>query len=522
MPVRLSKPLVALAVVATLATSVAVTGAAQPATTAEDVANTALSDYGPTKKAPKGAKLPPLQSRNRWKYIGTLGKLGNNEQVVKPAIDAPETPDRVAPLTGKKSKKKSLSRPARVVKIDNVAAARPQTGINQADIVYEELVEAGATRLAAVFHSKSPSIIGPVRSARSTDIGIAVSYNRPIFANSGANSIVERLVARARLYDRGDEVTSGVYYRRGGRAPHNLYTSTARLLNTVDGGKAPKAQFAYRNKNEDLAADVPAAQTIQLRYERNKGSAVRYEWDAKLGGYRRYQGGTPHRDSAGVQVAPENVVVQIVDYVDAGMTDKFGLHLYEAQMVGKGEAFIFTNGRVVEATWTKPTLRSVTTFTDTDGNHVELTKGRTWVALVPPDGGFTFYAMRCKGQLATIAGTDGDDVLVGTDQRDVIAGGNGADEIVAGGGNDLVCGGKGDDVIFGDEGNDRLFGLGGADYLRGGDGNDFVNAGSGNDNLGGDDGVDDLRGKGGADQIYAQPDEDSIRSTTDDAIVRGR
>ncbi len=494
-------------------------GVSSTAAQESEVANTSLSDYGPTRKAPAGGRLPGrFPGASRWKYRGQLGKLGNNEQVVPPAAPPPRVPAGRAPLTGLKAK--GLDRRALIVKIDNVRPARPQTAINQADIVYEELVEAGVTRLAAVFHSKRPSLIGPVRSARSTDIGIAVSFRKPVFAFSGANSIVEKLVARARLVDRGNETFGGYFRLRGRSAPNNLYTTASRMLASAKKGKPPPAQFEYRSNKASPGPDVPTARTIQLRFVKGAGVKVRYEWDPQIGGWRRWQNGSPHRDSAGVQVAPENVIVQIVPYIDAGMTDKFNEDLYEAQMVGTGEALVFTAGHVYAATWTKSTLRSVTTYTDENGEHIKLTKGRTWVALVPP-GGVTFNSYKCKGQIATVAGTPGDDILRGTDSRDIIAGTDGSDTIFSGGGDDLVCGGKGSDRIFGEGGNDVLYGGPSADDLRGGDGADRLIGGGGNDQLRGDAGADYLRGRGGADQLYGQVEVDNIAPGKGDVVVRG-
>lgn len=495
-------------------------GAPSGAQTEPDLSAPALDDYGPTGRAPSGGVLGDRASgSNRWRYRGTLGTLGNNEQVVPPVVDPPvDDPDR-APLTGRNAG--SLDHRAVVVKIDNVELARPPVNINQADIIYEELVEAGFTRLAAVFHSNRPTFVGPVRSARSTDIGIAVSYNRPIFAFSGANSIFGRLVANARLVDRGAE-THGELYRRAGSkpAPHNLFTSIPSLLNSASEGSPPDPQFAYRGPSDSIAADVPTAHTIRLRYLAGEGVPIRFEWDADRKVWERWQNGSAHRDSAGVQIAPQNVVVQIVPYADAGLTDKFREDLYEAQMVGTGEALVFTNGHVYEATWTRPTLRSVTTYTDADGNHILLTKGQTWVALVPP-GGVSFDAVQCKGQIATVAGTAGDDRLRGTEQADVIAARDGDDVIEARGGDDVICAGGGNDRVVAGPGDDVVLGGGGHDDLRGGDGDDIIKGGGGHDQLHGDPGVDRLRGKGGVDQLYGIPEVDNIKAGNTDIVVRG-
>lgn len=518
-PSRSTALVVSFALVATVWATGGSASGSQPAERPE-AGDVALNDYGPTRRAPSGGVLPGRKSgSNRWKYRGTMGTIDPNEQVVDPVTAPPVDDPEVAPLTGLPAGK--LNRRAIVIKIDNVSAALPQFNVNAADIVYEELVEAGATRLAAVYHSERQTTVGPVRSARTTDIGIAASFNRPVFAFSGANSIVERLVRRAPVVDRGAESRGDLYRRLGGRpAPHNLLTSTTALENSAADRAGPQPHFVYRADGDEIAPDVPTASMVQLRFLERAGVPVRYEWDPQVDGWRRYQNGRRHVDAAGVQVAPANVVVQIVPYEDAGMTDKFGEDLYEAEMLGSGEALIFTAGHVFEATWTKPTLRSVTTYTDADGNHIALTPGRTWVALVPP-GGVTFDSYRCRGQIATVAGGPGNDTLRGSDEADIIAGGAGNDLIHAGDGDDLVCAGKGNDRVFGDGGNDVLLGQSGNDDLRGGEGNDNLNGGKSDDQLHGGPGADNLRGKGGSDQLFGNHDHDRFIGADDDVIVRG-
>jgi Ca2+-binding RTX toxin-like protein len=518
--VRIPPIRVAVIVVAVAAFIAALSGGTSTAAEEPQTATASLSDFGPTKSAPSGG-VPGSRASgtNRWKYRGTLGKLGLNEQVVPPVAAAPVDDPDLAPLTGKPAG--LLDRRAVLVKIDNVSRARPQVNINSADIVYEELVEAGFTRLAAVFHSKTKNdlSIGPVRSARSTDIGIASSFRWPIFAFSGANSIFGPLIAKAPLADRGHETFAQLYRRSSNRAaPHNLFTTSSDLLRSATKGNPPKPHFVYRDG--ELPPDTLTASTVQLRFQKRIGVPVRYEWSEKAGGWKRWQNGSRHVDSRGVQVAPHNLIVQIVPYIDAGLTDKHGSDLYEAQLVGTGKALVFTDGHVIEATWTKPTLKSVTTFTDADNNHVGLTPGRTWVALVPP-GGVTFNSLKCKGQIATIAGSSGRDTLRGTESRDIIAAGGGGDLVYGGGGNDLICGDDGNDQLFGERGADKIVGGSGADDLRGGEGNDMLNGGRGNDQLHGGPGVDRLRGKKGSDQLYGQESVDDLGSVGNDVLLRG-
>ena len=334
---------------------------------------------------PGGATGTVDRSGNRWKYRGVLGRLKPGEEVLEPTIAPPERVVGVAPLTGLPAEIPP-ERPAVIAKIDNISTARPQTGVNQADIVYEELVEAGYTRLAAVFHSTHPDTIGPIRSARSTDIGIIDSYNRPVFVFSGANSIFERLVDKQPIHNRGAEVAGG-YWRSGSRpAPHNMYTDAAAMAATAEKPRAPRPHFAYRTPHGSLPDSAVPASRIELVYLAGSPAPVEYRWHEASGSWRRWQSGTRHLDVHGEQIAPENVVVQFVDYIDSGLTDKWNEDLWEGVQVGTGPAMVFTAGHMIEATWTRPTLRSVPTFTDTDGAHVALTAGQTFVSLVAPGG----------------------------------------------------------------------------------------------------------------------------------------
>ncbi|MEM7285628.1 MAG: DUF3048 domain-containing protein [Actinomycetota bacterium] len=326
---------------------------------------------------------PVVPNPSRWQYGAVLGRLGPNQRVVVAAADRIEAVEGIAPLTGLAADE--LTGRAVVVKIDNVPRARPQTGINQADVLYEELVESGVSRFAAVFHSVVPTVVGPVRSGRSTDIGIIASFNTPVFAFSGANSIFERLIDKQQIVNRGAEVAGG-YWRSGARAaPHNMYTSASDQQAAGGDGEAPLPHFAYADAPTAPAVGAEAT-TIRLRYLAGAGPAIEFRWDADVGGWLRWQNGTRHVDTDGVQLAPRNVVVQFVEYLDAGMTDKFGEVLYEGVSVGEGPALIFTDGHVVEATWTRSRLKDPTTFTDADGAHIELGPGQTFVSLIAPEG----------------------------------------------------------------------------------------------------------------------------------------
>lgn len=337
-----------------------------------------------TATAPTGGVVGPVVSNpTRWEYGAVLGRLGPKQRVVE--ADASPLPPvaGTAPLTGAAGT--DVAGRAVIVKIDNVPQARPQTGINQADILYEELVESGVTRFAAVFHSTLPPVVGPVRSGRSTDIGIVASFNSPAFAFSGANSIFERLIDKQPIVNRGAEVAGG-YWRSGTRpAPHNLYTSALDQQAAAGDGAAPLPHFVYHDQPTASATGVPAA-VVRLRYLAETGPQIEFRWDADRGGWLRWQAGTAHTDDTGLQLAPRNVIVQFVEYLDTGLSDKFGEVLYEGVSVGEGPALIFTDGAMVEARWTRSRLKDAATFTDAAGTPVALGVGQTFVALIAPGG----------------------------------------------------------------------------------------------------------------------------------------
>jgi hypothetical protein len=290
-----------------------------------------------------------------------------------------------APLTGLPlADGAKAARPALVVKIDNAPKARPQVGINQADVVIEEKVEDGVVRLFTIFHSNDSDPVGPVRSARTTDITLAAALHHPLFAYSGTNATFQQLVRAAPLVDLGPDAFPGGYFRQPGRpAPYNLFSRTATLYSrSTAQSTAPPALFRFRSSGAAAVGDGTGG--VHIEYVgKNITTVVDYGWDAGTGTWPRTQDGTAHKDGAGVQVAPRNVVVQLVDYVNTGQIDRSGAIVPEADLIGDGEAWIFTDGKLVKGKWSKPDAGAVTTYTTADGKPVLLTPGQTWVELAP-------------------------------------------------------------------------------------------------------------------------------------------
>jgi hypothetical protein len=218
------------------------------------------------------------------------------------------------PLTGEpvSTEAEITARPALVVKIDNHPRARPQAGLNQADIVFEEIVEGTLTRFAAVYHSGDADPVGPIRSGRSQDVDMLGPLNGPVFAWSGGNAGVRSLIRNSDFINLDAGFTPG-YYRRSGRggAPHNLYSSTAALWANVpvEAMHAPPAIFSYLRPEETFSGQAATAIDVPM-----DGIRVRWEWDADEGVYRRLQNGSAHETEDAGQVVADNVVVMGVEY----------------------------------------------------------------------------------------------------------------------------------------------------------------------------------------------------------------
>jgi hypothetical protein len=316
------------------------------------------------------------------------------EGTVAPTTTTTAAPPPTWPLTGL-----PVDDPARagrrtlVVKIDNVDQySRPQAGINQADIVYEEKIEGPISRFAVIFHSQDAPELGPVRSGRSTDVAIVSPLNTPLYAFSGANAVFIEVLRAAPLIDIGYDVQPNSYDRKPGRtAPDNLFTSTERLWALAPPGDAPPApQLTYRTEGSVRPPSAVPATSFAYSFGGGPvGQPVSMTWDPAVGGWARVQKGSPHVDADGVQIAPPNVIVQFVPYHDTGLVDTSNTPVPEALLVGSGTGWVFTDGTAIPATWTKPTEADPTTYTAADGTPIALTPGMTWIALVPEGGEFS-------------------------------------------------------------------------------------------------------------------------------------
>jgi DUF3048 family protein len=293
-------------------------------------------------------------------------------------------PPAECPLSGLEPKSTVPIRPALAVKVENLPAARPQTGLSWADIVYEEPVEGGITRFIAVYQCQNASRIEPVRSGRLTDVDILVQFGRPLFAYAGGKQQVIQAVRRAGLIDINYNVpqVARAYHRDLNRArPHNLYTSTNELYTaarTLYQPQAPDPVFTY---SESAPQGAARARRVHLPF--SSSSDVFWKWSTTKKVWLRFHGTVPHVSSDGTQFSAKNVVVQVVKIKMTDLTDANGAPSPRVISVGSGKAYVFRNGRVIKGTWKRDSAADLTKFMDSNGQEIPLAPGNTWVELLP-------------------------------------------------------------------------------------------------------------------------------------------
>ena len=291
-------------------------------------------------------------------------------------------PPATCPLTGTPAPGGVVPhRPALAIKVENLPQARPQTGLNFADVVYEEPVEAGITRFIAIFQCREAPRVEPVRSGRMEDPVVLVQYDHPLFGYAGAVPEVMAAVKRAGIHDVNFDVEPSAYLRDPARiAPHNLYTSTAALWAYAPKGQgAPPPVFTFQKTPP--AGGQPAA-SIHLPFSVYSDVTWRYA-PKKDVWFRYYNGTVPANLSNGSVISARNVVVMVVRVTLSAITDVNGVHSPYAHLIGSGPAYVLRNGRVYKGRWVRPSMGSITKYVDAQGNVIPLAPGTTWVELLP-------------------------------------------------------------------------------------------------------------------------------------------
>ena len=261
------------------------------------------------------------------------------------------------------------------VKIENTPEARPQSGLDVADIVYEEQVEGGITRFWAVFNSNVPENIGPIRSVRSMDPGIVSGFGGVVAYSGGTEPNVALIRAVPGITWVDENNAGDAYFRNRERsAPHNLFAKSALLFQRGGQPVPPRAQYAYLEEGQSFTGEPIAQAHLNFR----SGYDNTWVWNPLANSWSRYQrtnepflavGSTPEP----VQVTAANVVIQFVPYNGNG----------EGELFGTGDAWILSNGQLVRGKWARLYANAPTAFYDAAGAPILFTPGRTWVELLP-------------------------------------------------------------------------------------------------------------------------------------------
>jgi hypothetical protein len=251
--------------------------------------------------------------------------------------------------------------------------ARPQGGLDQADVVYEEVVEGNITRLVAMFNSQIPDVIGPVRSVRAEDPDIVWPLGG-VFAFSGGAPINVEAAQAAPVTVVTENNTDVLVRNAPGQpprdAPHNLYALGPQLFGVGGQPVPPRPLFQYYLRGAP-PADAPGVLSMRIGFV--AGYDPSYTWDPAAGVWRRTIQGEPHTAVSGAQIAPANVVVQFTPYAGDA----------EGQTVGEGDVWVFTDGQVRVGRWIRPDRAQSARYVDANGIPILLRPGTTWVELLP-------------------------------------------------------------------------------------------------------------------------------------------
>jgi DUF3048 family protein len=290
-----------------------------------------------------------------------------------PSATSPTSPARLlSPFTGEPV---TALGPVLAVKIDNIKQARPSTGLRSADIVYALPVEGGLSRLIAVFSSRVPPAIGPVRSAREDDLELLRQFGRPAFAYSGATPHLLPFVHRAPivdLYAGLSSVASG-YFRDPKRvAPHNLYARTAQLLADARGASDAR-DIGFR------FGPLPAGGREVPSYSASYPAAsFTFRWSAPAGRWLVWMDGAPAPATEGGQLGGATVIIQYTQITTSRFLEAGARPPY-AVSTGSGRAVVLRNGQEFTVRWSRPSADGGTTFTLPDGKRMLFAPGQVWV-----------------------------------------------------------------------------------------------------------------------------------------------
>ena len=317
--------------------------------------------------------------------VGSYFLLGNREGGTG-GLKIPFTEPATCPLSGIEPKNEELlDRPAVAVKIENASLAYPLSGLDDAEIVYEELVEGGLTRFMAIYHCTDSDQVGPVRSSRAIDPAI-MSPITHILVAAGGNDIVRKALDEAEIFI-VDENTAGEAMSRVPREglgfEHTLYADTkaVRKVGKKEWDEPPTDEIFTFGELEGKAKKAAA---VNLSF--SAAGTVRYEWTDD--GWARFDGDNPHMTDGGEQIVVDNVLIEEHDINYSRVSDVLGAKSIEiADETGSGRAVLFRDGMAIKGKWERESVDDPVSFVTKEGDTMVFAPGTIWVELLPSDAG---------------------------------------------------------------------------------------------------------------------------------------
>lgn len=271
--------------------------------------------------------------------------------------------------------------PILAVKIDDTSNAHPQVGLRNADVIYIEQVEGGLTRLAAIFSSRTPQTIGPIRSARISDLELLAQYGKVGFAFSGAQRKFLPEIAAANLFDVGANKFGSTFYANDPQRipPYAMMLSASALRQEaasrgIEFAKSAPMGWRFGDQPNNLKPITSAVISWpSARYEAR--------WSASQMRWLLFHDGRPNLDETGFQLGSPTFVVQLVAITDSIYRDKVGGVTPFSATVGSGACYLLRDGGYLPCIWRRESPESGTTFTDTNGSEINFAPGQIWFAL---------------------------------------------------------------------------------------------------------------------------------------------
>lgn len=315
----------------------------------------------------------------------TAPKTATVAQKKEEKKEAPKPTTEASHLTGVPVPIEYNLLPVTGVMIENSPDARPQSGLNEAGVVFEAVAEGGITRFLTLFQEAQPGYIGPVRSVRPYYLQWLQGFDAAVAHVGGSGEALAKIQAEG-IKDLDQSFNGAAYERVSQRyAPHNVYTSLGSLIALGKSKGFNSSAFTGFPRKADKPAQTPNARSIDITISGPLYN-VHYSYDGTTNSYLRNEAGTPHKDEkSGKQISPK-VVIAIV--LPQGI-DADRIHT-TYNTIGTGTAFIFQDGTVSAGTWSKASPKEQIRFGDASSAPISLNAGQTWITAVGSNAAVTY------------------------------------------------------------------------------------------------------------------------------------